>query len=251
MAKVGLDKRKLSLEQQALLEQWQNSREQLKVLGDMADMVQELVNVIDGGGKDQKKTVSDFGALLMDIRETLSAIEAKKTPHTPDYSKPIVSVLERLQKALDAKDFSPVINTPQIEAPSVSVTTDLKGIEKILKSEVPKAFKDAMKLIPKVEVPKDVDYSKKWDKMFEWLESIDQASRMKPIAPSQLKVTNVDGTEVGKAGLLPFLWDDIEFSDPDGNGNYQEAVVKSQTVTVATLAFEYDNDSNVTRISRV
>ena len=54
----------------------------------------------------------------------------------------------------------------------------------------------------------------------------------------------------GAIGLLPFEFDDIQFSNPDGNGNYQTAVVENNGSTVATLTLSYDADSKLTGVTR-
>lgn len=66
-------------------------------------------------------------------------------------------------------------------------------------------------------------------------------------------VDNGDGTyslKTNAGGLLPFEFDDLQFSNADGNGNYQTAVIKNDTVTVATLTLTYDGSSKLTRITR-
>lgn len=51
-------------------------------------------------------------------------------------------------------------------------------------------------------------------------------------------------------GLLPLPFDDLQFSNPDSNGNYQTATVKSATVTVATLTLTYDSSSKLIGVTR-
>lgn len=45
--------------------------------------------------------------------------------------------------------------------------------------------------------------------------------------------------------------DRIDFSDPDGNGNYQTATYSLSGGTVLTLDFTYDGNNNVTSIARL
>jgi len=117
-----------------------------------------------------------------------------EAPEAPDYAKPIVEALFKLENAVKAQEVKPQVN---VAAPNVNVDApDLTAFNKILKEELPKAFADAIKLIPKTDVviPKAPD---RWDEVLEKLESIDTASRMKPQAPNTVKVTNPDGSSIG------------------------------------------------------
>lgn len=58
------------------------------------------------------------------------------------------------------------------------------------------------------------------------------------------------GSSATATGLLPFPFDDIQFSNADGNGNYQTGIVKNGGATVATLSLTYDGNSNITGITR-
>lgn len=45
--------------------------------------------------------------------------------------------------------------------------------------------------------------------------------------------------------------DSIDFSNPDGNGNYQTATYELDGSTVLVLNFTYDGNNNVTSIARI
>lgn len=192
------DLTKLTPEQRDKLEVYQQREDQLQALEDIAKMTQEVVNILD----DQKKnkSVDNLGVLLTDIRESLSALKDKEAPETPDYAKPVVEAVSKLEKALSASikgiNFKPQI---KVDAPAVNVSppgVDLKGVERAV-SGLSKSFQDAIKQIPKTEIPEQ-DYSpllEAWKGISEQLASIDIATRMKPV-PGSMKVTNADGSPI-------------------------------------------------------
>lgn len=176
----------------------------LQAINDIASMTQEIIGLMDDDKKTSTKTVADLGALLMDIRESLTTLSDKKDPETPDYAKPVVEAVSKLEKALtgalSSVDVKPVfkpnisVNAPQVNAPEV----DLTGVEKVIKNDLSKAFTQAIKLIPKVDIPK-TDFQPlldAWEGIAAQLASIDTATRMKPL-PGSMKVTNPDGSVIG------------------------------------------------------
>ncbi len=205
MVKVVLepDVTKLTPEQRDKLEAYQQTETQLQTLQDIADMTQEVVNILDDQKKDTK--VENLGVLLTDIRESLSVLKDKEAPETPDYAKPVVEAVNRLEKEL-TKSISKIDTKPEIkvDAPAVNVAppnVDLKGVEKAL-GNLPKAFEQAIKLIPKAEIPEQ-DFTpllSAWEGISEQLQSIENATRAKS-EPGSIKVTNVDGSAVGGDGL--------------------------------------------------
>lgn len=173
----------------------------LQVLQDIALILQDIVMTDDEKRKSSNKTIEEFGVLLTDARESLQKIANKEDPESPDFAKPVVEILNKVLTAINAKEYSPKIDVkvPEINVPTPQTTVnvdapDLKGIEKLLKTEVPKAFEEAISKIPQTEIP---EYPDRWDEVLEWLESIDTASRMKPVFPTELKVVNPDGTIIG------------------------------------------------------
>ena len=186
----------------------------LQVLQDIALILQDIVMTDDEKRKSSNKTIEEFGALLTDARESLQKIADKKDPESPDFAKPVVDVLSKVLTAINAKEYSPKIDVkvPDINVPTPKVTVnvdapDQEGIEKLLKTELPKAFEEAISKIPKTEIP---EYPDRWDEVMEWLQSIDTASRMKPVFPTQLKVSNLDGTNVGEANYATRLDDSTD-----------------------------------------
>lgn len=189
--------------------------QQLQALHDIADMVQELLNVADST-KSNTDQLQALGAVLDDSRQQLVALNKKETPESPDYAKPVVDAVQKLSREVTTQlsriDTKPVVNvspTPvNVAAPNVQVDApkvDLSEIEKILKIEVPAAFQKAISAIPE---PKEQDQQPILDQltqMNEWLQSIDRASRMKPIVTSPSSggggsgaVTVADGADVAE-----------------------------------------------------
>lgn len=196
-----VDRRKLSIEQVAQLEQYEASQKQLAELGEITKKLQSVITVLNATQQKGEKDTNNLGSLLMDIRESIDELTSKEDPETPDYAKPVVEAVSKLEKALTASikavDVKPQVN---VAAPQVETKTDLSGVEKILKGDIPKAFEKAVKSLPKVEVPK-TDFTPLLDKLEELskqLADIDTGVRLKPV-PGSMKVTNVDGGSIGKA----------------------------------------------------
>lgn len=240
------DPTKLTEEQRQALETYQQREDQLQALEDIAKMTQEVVNILDDKSKD--KSVDNLGVLLTDIRESLSALKDKEAPETPDYAKPVVEAVSKLEKALSASikgiNFKPEI---KVDAPAVNVSppgVDLKGVERAV-SGLSKSFQDAIKQIPKTEIPEQ-DFSpllEAWEGISEQLQSIDTASRMKPTFPTQLKVVNPDGTTIGGT-----VWG---LNDKEDTGTYvyfgfsaADGSWKILRKTIATNVFRYSTGAS-------
>jgi len=195
--------------------QWEKNKpefKQLQVMEDVADMVQELVTL---GDKSEEST-EKLGALLADAREQLIKLNSKESPESPDFSKPIIEALGKLQKAFESKDYKPTIKVgaPKIDVPTpvANVTVDapnvdVSGIEKLLKTEMPKAFEKAISLIPEPVQADNSDIIEKFTEMFTWLESIDRATRLKPL-PGSMKVTTMNGESVNNPSNYATRLDD-------------------------------------------
>lgn len=202
-----VDYSKISPELRKKLEELDKKRpenQQLQVLQDIAMMFQEVIMSSDDKQKDTDKVIKDFGAVLIDARENLQKIankEDKEFPEFPDIAKPITEVLDKLIKAVESKEYSPKIDVkvPEIKVPKSTINIDapdLKGIEKLLKTEVPKAFEEAISKIPQTEIP---EYPDRWDEVLKWLEDIDTATRMRPI-PGSMSINNTSSNPVPITG---------------------------------------------------
>jgi hypothetical protein len=131
-------------------------------------------------------------------------LNKKEAPESPDYAKPVVSALDRVIAEIKKQDIKPVfspeikVSSPKVELPKI----DLKGIEKLLKTEIPKAFKDSIKLIPQTVIPEQDDAEMQL--LIQELIAVTTEVRDKripiPQFPNKIAVTNPDGSLVGGSG---------------------------------------------------
>ena len=188
-----LNTAKLTPEQRDRLEAYQQAQQQLTTINDIADMVQDISNQLEGN-----KDIDKVGALLVDIRETLGKLNDKEAPESPDYAKPVVEAIAKLEKALKKIDTKPEVN---VAAPNVKVDApeiDTRAIESLIKKDLPKAFDKAVKSINIPEAPK-TDFAPlldAWTGIADQLDSIEKATRLKS-QPGIIKVTNPDGSSIG------------------------------------------------------
>lgn len=221
---------------------------QLQALTDIADMVQELLNVADSSKKDGSMTLKELGAILRDSREQLIALNKKDQPEAPDYATPIVKAVKEVESALAKEiakiDVKPEINLPapkvEVAAPNVNVAptevkVDLSKINAAIKA-VPEAFAKAIKLIPQPEIPSNQPIVELLEEMKDWLESIENQTRKKPL-PGSIKVTNMDGTTLGTPFLtLPYDEVILTYTD-DTKETLSTIVTKSGGVTQQTVNY--------------
>lgn len=196
---MHVDYSKLTPEVRELLqkvEQNSTDNRQLIALNGVSEFLKLLV---DGITQLSSETLSDTEQVtdkLSEIRNTVADLQAAM-PELPDYSSPIVEAVgklkEDLSKAISKLEVAPVIEGPNVnvEAPAV----DLRGVEKVIKQDLSKAFEKAIGAIPKTEVNvPETDLTgveQRLSEMLEWLESIDTASRLKTQFPSSFEVSNV------------------------------------------------------------
>lgn len=197
------DNRNLTVDQQAQLEQWQMSHDQLEKLEDMALILQKLLGEVEDTRKSGDKNTTNFASLMMDIRESLTELKNKKSPEVPDFVKPLNSAVEKLDKAFQAAmskiDARPKVNVSapnvQIDAPQV----DLKGVEKVLKTDIPKAFKMAINSIPQTTLP---DNSEDFKQIINTLKEVRDRPIPIPSMPSNMGI-RANGAIVSAANPLP------------------------------------------------
>ncbi len=194
------DYSKLSPDLQEKIKGWEANNpanKQLVKLNDIASIMHDISNVIDYRGEQSDKTLKELGTVLTDAREQLVAMNAKEAPETPDTSQPVIDAISKLEKALTgsikAIDTKPVVNVPKVGAPVVNVdapkvTVDNKEISKILKTDLPKAFNEAIKgiVIPENDT---TAANQLLEELSKKLDSIDTGVRMKPQAPTSMAVT--------------------------------------------------------------
>jgi hypothetical protein len=231
------------------LKDWESKRpeqQQLKVLADIANMTQELISVADDTGKattDVSKQLSALGAVLDDSRQQLMQLNKKEAPESPDYAKPVVSALDRVIAEIKKQDIKPVfspeikVSSPKVELPKI----DLKGIERLLKTEIPKAFKDSIKLIPQTVIPEQDDAEMQL--LIQELIAVTTEVRDKripiPQFPNKIAVTNPDGSLIG--GSTTWGISDIEATATYKYFGFQDASANWYIMrkTIATKKFEY------------
>lgn len=224
------------------------THKQVQILSDIADISQEMLSALDSQKEDSKETVKQLSAVLMDMRETLKSLDAKEAPEAPDTSKPVIDAISKLEKALTgsikAIDTKPVVNVPQANAPVVNVDApvvkiDNKELTSILKTDLPKAFNQA---IQSIVIPKNdnSEANQLLEQIAEQLSSIDTGVRLQPQAPTKIAVTNVDGSPVG--GATVYATNDIEdgttsyFGKSTSDGTYQIVKLTATAVSYATIA---------------
>lgn len=197
MKKLEIKPELLTPEQRDQLDAYNAQQKQLTILQDIADMTQDMLMEGDKEKKSTQKAVDDMGALLMDIRESLKSLNSKETPESPDFAKPVVEAVAKLEKTLGKIEVKPsvTVSTPEVNVPKL----DLTEFNKVLKTDMPKAFDAAIKGLKIPEIPKtdNSDLLAAWEGISEQLVSIEHATRLKPQMPTTLKVTNADGSAIG------------------------------------------------------
>lgn len=188
---------KIPKELQEKLAKWESNKPEFKTVRTLEDIAAILTEVLES--VDDTTPIDQIGAILVDIRESLGIIKGKDMPEFPDYAKPIVETLNKLDdsiaKSIDKIDMRPEFK-PNITVTPTEVTipeVDLRGIEDILRTEVPKAFAKAISLIPTAEFPEIPETNTGGietllAEMSEKLDSIDIGTRLKPQFPSAFRI---------------------------------------------------------------
>ena len=197
-SKPKLDLTKLTSEQRSQLSAYHQGQAQLQALKDIADMTGEVINLLDKQAN--QEGIDKLGVLLLDMRESLNQLNAKEAPEQPDTSKPVIDAISKLERALTdavSAQKAPIVNVPKADAPVVNVDApDFSKVERILKTDLPKAFEQAIQgiVIPEQD---DTATNELLSSIYEQLASIDTAVRMQPQAPTTVAVTNPDGSLIG------------------------------------------------------
>lgn len=252
MENKNVDYNKITPELKQKLQQWEAKRpenQQLQVLADIAIMIQELVINTEDNHKSTRDNLKALGAVLTDSREQLVSLNSKEAPESPDYAKPVVDALQKLSKDIDKAvgkiDVKPQVKVPDVKIPEIKVPevkvpeVNLKPIVETLKKDVSKAFAEAIKLIPKTEVPEAHDYSEQFAAMVSWLESIDTASRLKPTSISA-KVTNFPTQNLISGVDYDYL--DVQQTDADTE-TFVFKTGGSGGTTVRTIVVNYTSSA--------
>lgn len=188
------------------LEKWDKQKplnRQVRAAEDTADMIQQMLDILERSDKGTDLFRKQASPILVDVREKLQEIASKESPKQDN--KDIIKALENVEKTLKKIEVKPEFKpTIKVDTPEVNISppsVDLKGIEKILRSELPKAFAEAISKIPETEIP-NTDFQPLVDQyqgMNEILSSIDTAVRIRPEFPTNMTVktgsTPVETTE--------------------------------------------------------
>jgi len=253
---------KLPKDLQDKLVKWEKNKPEFRsarMLEDIAAIVQEMSNVIDSQSKDGKAFSKDIGVILLDMRESLSQLKNRDDISVPDFAKPVVEALKTLEsafaKSIDRIDMKPEFKPNiQVNPTKVDVSVpdvDMRGIEKVLKKDIPAAFDKAIKSMPKMEMPGN-DLSPLLDVLTEVsgkLDSIDTATRMKPQGPSSVKISSITGSGIATESTLSKL---LGFA-ANADLTITETTVGDDDITVMTdgvktKTITSDNVTNVTTI---
>lgn len=192
---MSFDPMKTTEDDRRAIEKFNQNKQMIQTLEDLASMSNEIIQIFDRVEKDGGQSTKEMGALLADMRESLAALKDKEAPQQPDYAKPVVEAVSKLEKALAASikaiDIKPQVkvDAPQVNVDSPSVSVDLKGVEKLLKTDLPKAFKESMKLIPKPDKFDPKPLLDAYKELGKKLDDIDTGVRLKPL-PGSTKISN-------------------------------------------------------------
>ena len=86
-------------ELKAKLLKWEQNtpaNKQVQLLSDIADISQEMLSTLDDQKKGSDDATKQFGAILVDMREQLTSLNAKEAPEALDTSKPVIDAIFKL-----------------------------------------------------------------------------------------------------------------------------------------------------------
>lgn len=225
--------------------------------------VVEALQVLDQTLKDRPLTdLSGVTALMQELVTQAKLIpktlpEDKEQPFI-DYTKQLNGLTEAIKAVENVvkSQPAPVVNVPET---NVHVAEpDLKPLQQ--------GFKDVVTAVKKIVIPEYKTDNVAVEKLLKQTNKLLDKILAKPVSsgggggsswpaigtnnlPQPLHV-GTDGGLQTASGLIPFAFDDIQFTNADGNGNYQTGTVRKSGSTVATLTFAYDGSSNLTRVTR-
>lgn len=208
---------------------------------------------------DLTEITSVMKSILDETKKIPKELPKEKEEQFIDYTKQLSSLsdaikaVEKVVKAQKLIAEAPIVNVPEtnvhVDAP------DLKPLQS--------GLEDIVNAVSKIVIPEyKTDNSgveeliKKSNKLLK--ELIDKpvssgggGGRATPYADSAgipAFVTLTDGSVPVSSGLIPVRFDQISFSNADGNGNYQTGTVKRLSATVGTLTLAYDASNNLTDV---
>lgn len=153
----------------------------------MGQTLKDMGNSFQGMSRADQQSSKDINNLLTEIKTSLGTLSTLKSP---DMATPIIKALGRLETAL--RTAVPNITVPIPEVNVAAPKIDLSSIAKILKTDIPQAFEQAIAQVPKPESNEAV--ANLLNEVLLQLTSIDSATRLKTQAPTKIQVTNPDGS---------------------------------------------------------
>jgi len=251
--KYKLDKSKMTPDQLDRLERWQQAKDQLHILDDIANIAQEAVRLLDEDKAKGETSNKEMGACLLDMREALNVLKDKEVE--PVDNQPVIDAVSKLEKKLTAAlkgiEVKPQVN---VSSPDVNVpVVDLSGIEKVIKT-IPAEFKKAIKLIPQPEPEDNSAMLAVWEGISEQLVSLENATRIKP-QPGKIAVSNLADIPVVDTSALATVakqddiidkLDDTETTLEKINTNAEEYGINNIDPVSAVLTYtgKEDKDGN-------
>jgi hypothetical protein len=165
--------------------------------------------------------------------EAPEPVEEVTVKNLIDYSKEFQS----LGIAIKGIDVKPVVNIPEDKPDDYSPIIDslTKVMDAIKAIEIPK--------VPKTDLTPLVDATQAVQ---------DTINNLKFPVPNYI-LPYADTKGVATQAPVPILskaYDEIDWSNPDGNGNYQTITTKSGGVAKQSLSLTFDGSNNVTSIVR-
>lgn len=201
---MEVDRRKLTPDQVAQLDQYQADQDQLQAIKNLGDVLEHLTIAVTEGNDQGQAATDQFGPLLVHIKETLDALKTKEDPQLPDYAKPVVDALSSLEtslkEAIAGIDTKPEVSLP---APVVNVDgpkIDLSKVASALKTDIPAAFEAAIKLVP--PAPDNQPLVDELGKLGRLLEEVRDRPIPLPSMPSNVGLRS-DGLVVSTTNPLP------------------------------------------------
>lgn len=246
--KDTIDYTKLPPDMLKLLEEVEKNSPQERQLRAIAQLSKLTQLMLDALNQLNTRAVDDStkaGEQFDELKSLLASLD-KEPQELPDFSKPIISAVKELEKsittALKKIDVKPEVNSPDVNITAPEV--DLTELTALIRESIPRAFQEAISLIPQPETPEPLDITpiqQALNAMSEQLESVDVGVRMKPQFPTTLKVTNTDGSAVNS---------DIPLATKittSGTDTYVgEALPGSSQAAAVWRIQKIDNDGNVT-----
>lgn len=231
-----------------------------KVVGAVNDLHETLKTHENTDLSEITKVMQD---ILDEAKKIPKELPQEKEQQFVDYSKQLTG----LEKAIQAvgkvvKEQKLIVEAPVVNVPETNVNVDAPNLEPLQTS-----IKDVVKAVESIVIPEYQTDNKEVEKLLKTSNKFLKSILEKPVGGgggggSSWVAVNTAGTpipiQLDPTGAVPtggllsgIAYDDIVFSNEDGNSNPQTATVKYATVTVRVLGMTYNASSKLTRIYKV